>query len=559
MIGKHIRHLQRYREIVTVLVKYGFGYIVKDVGLIHLLSLPKQIASDFSGSSGDAKPLGRRIRLVFEELGPTFIKLGQLLSLRTDLIPDQIAYELRKLQDHVTPVDPQIIKSLIKEELGVPAEELFSSFEENCIAAASIAQVHRAVLVTGEQVAVKIRRPNIETVVGNDIEILRDLAVLIERHYSWAKNFQICDLVEEFSQAIQFEMDYFREGRNTEKIYHYFSETIDIVIPKVYWDYSTRQILTLEYIHGLKFSDLTNTRTNDFDHTVIAKRLVRSFLDQALNAGIFHGDPHPGNLFFFPENKIAYIDFGQVGILNEEMKHNFANLIIGLMKGDTELLFRTIFLMSSMPDGMDERLFKTDLELLRDKYYNLPFKEIHIGQVIRDIFEITKKYRISIPKNYSLLGKALITLEGLITQLDSQISILEIAEPYGRKIMLNRLNPDQLSKRFFNSLLDAAENSIQIPGLLKKALVHLYKGKTHVEMELPQLEMLLIKLDRAANRISFSIILLAFSIVLAGIMLSEAFGSHPVFSGIPIFDIAITIVLFMFLIVLFAIFRSGRL
>lgn len=558
MIGKHIRHIQRYREILTVLVKYGFGYIVKDVGLSHLLSFPKQLASDFSGKNSDAKPLGRRIRLMCEELGPTFIKLGQLLSLRTDLIPEQIAAELRKLQDHVTPLDPKIIKAVVSEELGASTENVFSKFEEDCLAAASIAQVHQAELVTGESVVVKVRRPDIESVIGNDIEILRELATLIEKRYVWAKSFQIRDLVEEFSRAIRLELDYFREGRNTEKICHYFADDEEIIIPKVYWQYSTQQVLTLEYIHGSKYSDVINDSSQKFNHRTIAERLVRSFLDQALVAGIFHGDPHPGNLFFFPGNKIAYIDFGQVGILNEEMKHNFANLIIGLMKGDIDLLFRTIFLMASMPDGMDERLFRSDLELLRDKYYDVPFKDIHIGLVVRDIFEITKKYRISIPKDYTLLGKALITLEGLITALDDQISILEIAEPYGRKLMLQRLNPEHLSKKFYNGLFDAAENSIKIPSLLRKTLMHLYKGKTHVEMELPQLEILLTKLDRAANRISFSIILLAFSIILAGMILGETFGSHPVFSGIPILDIAVTIVLFMFLLVMLAIFRSGR-
>ncbi|GGL62220.1 ABC1 kinase family protein [Sporolactobacillus putidus] len=557
MIGKRIRHIKRYREIVTVLVKYGFGYIVRDVGLFHLLSLPKQIASDFSGNN-DSKPVGRKIRLMLEELGPTFIKLGQLLSLRSDLIPDQIAYELRELQDSVTPIDPRIIKSAIQQELGAPVSDVFAEFDEQCLAAASIAQAHRAVLKTGEEVVIKIRRPDIETVVSTDIEILWDLAALVEKRYAWAKKFQISDIVEEFSIAIRNEMDYFKEGRNTEKIYNYFASNENIIIPKVYWDYSTNQLLTLEYIHGEKYADLVTSAPEGIDKRIVSERLVRSFLDQALVVGVFHGDPHPGNLFFFSGNKIGYIDFGQVGILNEEMKHNFASLIIGLMKGDINLLFHTIFLMSSMPEELDERQFKADLELLRDKYYELPFKEIHIGKVIQDIFETTKKHHISIPKNYTLLGKALITLEGIITRLDNQINILELAEPYGQKLLLNRLNPEQVAKRTLKSVYETLENSIQIPSLLKKTLTHLYKGKTHVEMELPQLELLLSKLDRVANRISFSIMLLAFSIILAGMILGQTFGAHPLFTSIPLLDIAVMIVIFMFLLVLLAIFRSGR-
>ncbi len=556
MMGRRIRHIKRYREIVTVLVKYGFGYMVRDVGLTHLLSLPRQMAADFSGSGSESKPVGRKICLMCEELGPTFIKLGQMLSLRADLIPELIADELRQLQDQVTPVPPEAIKKIIADELGAPAETVFASFDDHCLAAASIAQVYQAQLKTGEHVVVKIRRPNIDAVVTTDIEILTDLVSLLEKHYDWARDFQLSDVVDEFSKAIRMEMDYQREGRNTDKLYRFFNDRNEIIIPKVYWRYSSSQILTLDYIRGVKFAQLFDDAA--FNRRTIAERLVRSFLDQALTAGVFHGDPHPGNLLFFQGNKIAYIDFGQVGILNTEMQHEFANLIIGLMKGDTDLLFRTIEQMASMPEDLDDRLFKADLELLRDKYYNIPFKEIHIGEVIGDIFETTKKNHIRIPKNFTLLGKALITLEGLISKLDNQISILELAEPYGRKLMLRRISPEHLSKKLINEFYDFTENSAQIPSLLRKTLTHLYKGKTHVEMELPQLETLLARLDRVANRISFSIILLAFSIILTGIILGEAFGSHPVLAGFPVLDIAGAIVAFMLLVVLFAILRSGR-
>ncbi|RYM05699.1 AarF/ABC1/UbiB kinase family protein [Sporolactobacillus sp. THM7-7] len=554
---KRLRHMKRYREIVAVLVKYGFGYIVKDVGLIHLLSLPKQMISDFTGR-GESKPVGRRIRQMFEELGPTFIKLGQLLSLRTDIIPESIAYELRNLQDKVTPIDFDVIQSIIQDEFGAPVGEVFAEFDEQCLAAASIAQAHRAVLKTGEEVVVKIRRPNIETIVSNDVDILRDLAELVEKRYDWAKEFQIKDIVDEFSVAIRSEMDYFREGRHTDKLYRYFKNNEYIIIPKVYWNYSSDQLLTLEYIRGVKCSDLFHSNAEGFDKKKISERLVRSFLDQALVAGVFHGDPHPGNLIFFSGNKIAYIDFGQVGIFSEEMKVNFANLIIGLMKGDIDLLSKTVFLMSPRPVHLDEHQFKTDLELLRDKYYDLPFKEVHIGRVIADIFHITKKHHIKIPKNYTLMGKALITLEGIITRLDNRISILELAEPYGHRLFLERFNPEKVSERIFKSFSRAVESSVKIPELLKKTLSRLYHGETHIEMDLPQLDLLLAKLDRVANRISFSIILLSFSIILAALIIGETFGSRPLISHIPVLDIAVTFVVIMFFLVVLAIFRSGR-
>ncbi|EST12158.1 ABC1 kinase family protein [Sporolactobacillus laevolacticus] len=558
MIGKHIRHIKRYQEIVAVLVKYGFGYIVKDVGLFHLLSLPKQIISDFSGTGNEQKSIGQRIRSMLEELGPTFIKLGQLLSLRTDILPEQIAEAMRELQDHVTPIDPQTVKKRISEEFGKPVEELFSRFDENCLAAASIAQAHYAVLKTGEEVAVKIRRPDIETVIENDIEILWDLASLVEKRYEWARTYQISDIVEEFSLAIRSEMDYIMEARTTEKLHDFFNNNDTIVIPKVYREFSTQRVLTLDYIHGYKYSELVSGPPEGIDNKVICERLVRSFLDQALICGIFHGDPHPGNLFFFSGNKIGYIDFGQVGHLNDAMKRDFGDLIIGLMKGNTEMLFRTISSMTNMPDDLNERHFKADLDVLREKYYRLPFKDVHIGKVIHDIFEVTKKHHISIPKNYTLLGKALITLEGLITRLDRNINILELAEPYGQRLLIKRLNPSELSKKFLLNGYDIVENSMHIPSLLRKTLTHLYKGKTRVEMKLPQLEFLLAKVDRAANRISFSIMLLSFSIILSCIIIGETFGSRSLLSNVPVLGIAVTVVLFMFMIVLLSIFRSGR-
>jgi ubiquinone biosynthesis protein len=240
------------------------------------------------------------------------------------------------------------------------------------------------------------------------------------------------------------------------------------------------------------------------------------------------------------------------------MKRDFGDLIIGLMKGNTDLLVRTLSVMTDIPDDLNERQFKTDLDALREKYYMLPFKKVHIGKVVHDIFEVTKKHRIGIPKNYTLLGKSLITLEGIITQLDCEISILELAEPYGHKLLIHRLNLTDLTKKLFMNSYDVVDNSIHLPSLLRKTLTHLNKGKTRVEMKLPQLEFLLAKVDRAANRISFSIMLLSFSIILACIILGEAFGARSLISNVPILGIAVTIVLFMFMIVLLSIFRSGR-
>ncbi|WKB34744.1 AarF/UbiB family protein [Terrilactibacillus sp. S3-3] len=303
----------------------------------------------------DAKPLGKRIRLLLEELGPTFVKLGQLLSLRPDLIPEQITKELELLQDKVPPADEVDIKTVILSELGAPAQELFADFDEHCLAAASIGQVYRAVLKTGEAVVVKIRRPHIEKLVNNDIEILWDLATLVEHRYSWAKQYIKCAISSKnCPKPFKTRWITFRKREIRKKIYKQFEHDENIIIPKIYWDYCSKQVLTIEYIEGKKYADLLKETEAGFDKKIIAERLVRSFLDQVLIAGVYHGDPHPGNLFFLPGNKIAYIDFGQVGVLSQDMKQNFSKLIIGLMKGDIDLLNQTIHQMAIMPESIDE-------------------------------------------------------------------------------------------------------------------------------------------------------------------------------------------------------------
>ncbi|MBM7644564.1 ubiquinone biosynthesis protein [Scopulibacillus daqui] len=547
--------MNRYREITTVLVKNGFGYLVKEVGLFHLLSLPKRIESDLN--KGNAKPLGKRLRHSMEELGPTFIKFGQLLSIRRDMIPASLTKELEKLQDAVRPVNSSVIKQIISEELGAPCEDLFETFEEECLAAASIGQAHRATLRTGESVVVKVRRPNIEDQVNIDVEILRDLARLIENRYAWAKHYQLREIVDELAVAIRNEMDYSQEARNTEKFRQMFENNDDVIIPSIYWDYSTKKVLTSQYIEGKKFIELKELPSDEFNKKLLAERLVNSFLDQVLIKGVYHGDPHPGNIFFLPGNKIAYIDFGQIGVLSSEMKENFASLIIGLMSKDTDMLLHTVQRMANMPHDIDESKLKSDIDTLKDKYYDIPMSQINIGDAIADLFNTTQRNRITIPKDYTMLGKALMTIEGFITDLDSELSLIHLAEPYGKKLLLNRINPVKNFPAKWVEITELASIIFQLPKQLRHTLTKINKGQTHLEMNLPQIDKLLLRLDRIGNRISFSITLLAFSIVIVGLIIASTFG-NTFLSNIPVIGIGVIIAILMFVWLLFSIFRSGR-
>ncbi|WP_085520580.1 ABC1 kinase family protein [Tuberibacillus sp. Marseille-P3662] len=555
MLMKRMRHINRYREVATALVKYGFGYIVKEVGLFHLLSLPKKMAADLR--TDNAKSIGVRVRLLMEELGPTFIKLGQLLSLRVDLIPRQLTQELEKLQDEISPVDSEFIKQTIEEELGAPTEELFQTFENTSTAAASIGQVHKATLQTGEDVVVKVRRPRIEAQVENDIEILRDLARLVEQHFSWARHYQLRDIVDEVATAIKNEMDYTQEGRNTEKVGQQFANDRNILIPSVYWEYSTKKVLTTSFIEGKKLRALEDLPADSFNRKVLANRIVHSFLNQVLLSGFYHGDPHTGNMFFLPGNKVAYIDFGQVGILSHSMKHNLASFVIGLMKKDTDILMNAVREMSITPEDIDEKKLRADLDELRDKYYDVPLSEINIQSAVTDIFNTTQKHQIIIPKDYTLLGKSLMTIESIVTELDPELSMIHLAEPYGKKLLLERLHPKNAAAKLWDELTDLTKMLYQLPYQVSDALTKMNRGETKFEMQLPQIDQLLRKLDRVGNRLSFSITLLAFSIIMVGLIVGATFG-NSILAKIPAIEIGFIISFLMFLWLIYSIFRSGR-
>ncbi|MFC4618757.1 ABC1 kinase family protein [Camelliibacillus cellulosilyticus] len=544
MFIKRMQHLNRYREIAIALIKYGFGYIVKDVGLFPPLSLPKRLVKDLNKER--EKPVGKRLRLLMEELGPTFIKLGQLLSIRRDLVPEPIADELEKLQDEVTPISGTAIQQIIEEEFGAPIQAIFQSFDSVCLAAASVGQVHQAVLKTGETVAVKVRRPHIESRVETDLEILQDLTRIVEQHYDWAKHYQLSDIVDELAEAIRHEMDYTHEARNTERIKRQFEDSEEIVIPKVYWDYSTKRVLTTSYIHGKKFSDLKGLDPDQYNRKKLAKRLVDSFLSQVLISGVYHGDPHPGNLFFLPGERIAYIDFGQIGVLNSEMKRNFASLIIGLMRRDTDMLVHTVCRMALAPDDINEVRLHEDLDILRDKYSDIPLSQINIGDAITDLFNTTQKHHIPIPKDYTLLGKALITLEGIITDLDSELSLIQLAEPFGQKLLLERFNPGVVVSKLWDELTDFTTMVFRLPRQLRQTLQKIDKGQVRFEMGLPKMEHLMSRLDRVGNRIAFSIIFLAASIILVGLIIGQTFG-NPFLTHFPAVKIGSIVVILMFI------------
>lgn len=552
-----MRHISRYRDIVIALVRHGFGIVVEEIGFAHFLSFPQRLFFETKGK--DSKTTGERIRLVLQELGPTFVKLGQIASTRPDLLPEDIVRELEKLQDRVPPFSFQEVREIVQEELGGDLEEIFCHFEDSPLAAASIGQVHQAILCSGEKVAIKIQRPNITTVIETDLEILQDLATLAEHRLEWAARYQIRDMAEEFSKSLRAELDYTIEGRNAEKISNQFRDDSKIYVPKVFWEYSTKRVLTMEYIEGVKFNELEKLKQKGYNAKMLAESLAKAIFHQIFIDGFFHGDPHPGNVLVLPGEVIAFIDFGMVGRLTPEMKYHFSSLVIALMRQSTDGVIKAILLMGLVPDDVDMMQLRDDVEQLREKYYGVPLSQISLGKAVNDLFSVAFRHSIRIPAALTLLGKTLLTIEGVVEKLDPDFSILNIAEPFGRQLLKERLHPKSLAETAWKHVSDYGELLFDLPKHIKELTSLIKRGRLRLEIDIPELDLLLKKLDRISNRLSFSIVLLAFSIIMVGIIIGSSLGRQSTLLWkIPAIEIGFGVATLMFLWLLYSIFKSGR-
>ncbi|MDU4695089.1 MULTISPECIES: ABC1 kinase family protein [Paenibacillus] len=555
-MSSFVRHTGRYRDIAMALGRHGFGYLAEGIGLTRLIRLPlRRLRKD----EPSARTLAERIRLVLEELGPTFVKVGQLASTRSDLLPEAIIQELVKLQDQVPPFPAEEARGILEAELHQPLAELLQSFDETPLAAASIGQVHRARLISGEPVAIKIQRPGISPVIELDLDILQHLTMLAIKRWSWVSRYQIPQMVEEFSRSIRAELDYSFEGRNMEKIRRQFQADEGIYIPGVHWPLTTSRVLTMDFVEGEHLNRLLAIDELGYNRKELAERLVNALLRQIFEGGFFHADPHPGNLLVTRNGELAFIDFGMVGRLSGEMKDHLSSLVIALMRRSTEGMVRAILRMGLVGEDADTSGLRMDLERLRERYYDIPFAEIQIGQALQDLFATAQKHQVVLPADLLLLGKALLTVEGVALALDPDLSILDLAEPFGRKLLREKYAARRLGKRLFDEAAELTDSLVDLPQQVRKLSSTLARGKLKMDMNVPEMEQFLRKLDQISNRLSFSIVLLAFSIIMVGLIIGSSLSRMPTLLwDIPAIEIGFVVATLMFLWLLFSIFRSGR-
>lgn len=556
MIQNRVKHGRRYQEIINTFVKHGFSHMLFRLGLTDKPSSRREKMGTLEHNLSD---IGIQLRNALQSLGPTFIKLGQIASSRRDVVPEPIALELEKLQDDVQAIDYSVVREIIERELGEAPETLFAEFDEEALATASIGQVHVAKLHSGEEVAVKVQRPDIEHIILTDLGILNNLVRMMHQRVEWVRTYRIREIVEEFSHSLLNELDYLLEGRNGERIARQFAEDPTIKIPRIYWDYTTKKVLTMEMIHGIKVNKYDELEEKGYDKKQIAERITDAMLYQILVEGFFHGDPHPGNIFILPNNKVAFLDFGMVGRLSDDMKYHFASIIINIQAGDLDGIMDTFNTWGLLDRVENLHALRRDIDSLLQKYYDVPINQLSLGNVMLEMFTIAYKHRIEIPTDIAILAKVILTLESIISNLDPDLSIMDAIEPYGRQLFYERIHPINVARKNWKRFVKNVEILSELPKDLKDMSQALKRGKVHFDINIFELHTILRKLDRIANRISFSLILLAFSILMMGLIIGNSIvGQATLLWQIPVIEIGSVVATLMFLLLLFVIFRSGR-
>jgi ubiquinone biosynthesis protein len=545
----HISHLPRYKEVANVLIKHGFGSFFDRFSFRKLTKEELQNRLELQGRN-----IPRRLRFALEELGPTFIKLGQLLSTRPDFLPAEYITELEKLQNDVPPFSYEVLKEICN-DAGIDIEKDFAHFVDEPIAAASMAQVHRATLHSGKDVVLKVQRPGIQNMVETDLDILLELASLLEKRTSWGKLYKVTEIVKEMGEALHNELDFHKEARNTDMFYSQFKNDDKVIIPAVIWGYSSQRILTLEYISGIKISDFVNLKKADFDTVKIANNLVEALFKQIYENGFFHADPHPGNIAITGGEKIIFYDFGQVGIIDEVTKERAMNLLISMMRYDSNGVTRALLDIGIGSQYVNKEEFRRDVAFLQRKYYGLPLSEINVGKALSELLELSVKYQMRIPAELSLMVKMLMTIESIISRLDPQLSIVDIAEPFGKKLLTQRIAPDRLKNDFRDLVIDYVNLVQNFPREADNILKIVEEGELKLKLEHSNLRKLGNRFDIMSNRVSLAIIL-ASIIVGTSLMVDKA--SNPFFLRIPLVEAGFVTAMILGLFLVYSIIKSGK-
>jgi ubiquinone biosynthesis protein len=527
-------HLPRYREILAILFKYGFADVLKLVALQQFLGLD-HITMTTHEKGLLAEPLALRVRLALEELGPTFIKLGQIVSSRRDLIDDDFYHELCKLQDHVPPFPIKQVHQIIYESLGVRVKKLFKSFEEIPSGSASIAQVHQALLHDGTVVAVKVQRPNIVELIHQDLDILADLASFLEHYVPEVQSLNPQKVIHEFSETLKRELDFTHEALNAERFAKQFAENRTVAVPAIYRDFSSDRVLTMEFMKGIEIDDRKNLIKHQISPEMLAVNVTDLIYQQIFSYGFFHADPHPGNMIVLPGGVIGLYDYGMMGIFSLPFRQSIAGLITGLAKKNHRQVMHALLEMSEEGSVDDTIHFLSQIEDFSNENVAESLRDVHLGKILNKLLEMLRSNRLRMKGNFYLGIKALTQVEAIGRQLDPNLNFILFGKPYAMKLIAERYEPRRILTVLHHVLTETIDFLDDLPHDLRLLYTRLKKGELSLPLEhhiAPEgIEPLRETLDSVFNRLVNG--LLASALLIASSILIHS-RIPPHFFGIPV-------------------------
>ena len=547
--------LRRWREIASVLTRHGLGWFLAEVGSENLIPFER----GWFGHPKRETPYGRaeHWRMAFGELGATFIKLGQMLSMRSDFLPPDYISELAKLQDAAPQVPFDRICEIVCDELGQPLERIFSEFSPQPLAAASIGQVHAGILKDGRSIVVKVQRPGVREQVEQDLEILFGLAEWAKTHTAIGRTYDLSALVDEFAFTLRHELDYRREGQNADRFRRNFADDPGIHVPLVCWEYTTDSVLTMERVSGVNIADVVALDEAGIDRRAVAENAVRVMLKEVFEFGFFHADPHPGNFFVQSDASITLIDFGMVGRVNNRLQNALLEVGLAVARQDAERLGDTFFTLGVAQGRVNRAALQRDLDDFLSQYAGRSIHELAATQVTSEVLRIAFRYRLQLPGELVMLLRLMAMSEALGARLAPDFRLFEFAAPYLKQIWLQQRSPEAVARRLAQSLLDAAELSVDLPRRSTRLLHQLEQGDLAFNLRHEGLEEVIQQFQRMTNRLALTILLAAIIIALGLVMLIY----HPpsweqvagwFFGGAFLMSIGFGIVL------IWKIWRSGR-
>jgi ubiquinone biosynthesis protein len=545
----------RYREIATVLTRHGLAWLIAVLDLERFIALPRRLIGRRRMAEVSTTP--EHLRQALEELGPTFIKLGQVLSTRPDLLSPEYQRELAKLQDRAPAVAVSEVRAVLVAELGQSVETAFATFDDEPLAAASIGQAHTATLPDGTAVVVKIRRPGAVEQIEADLGIIQQLATAASRRWAFADRYDLEGLAHEFAQTLRAELDYLREAGNAERFAANFRDDSAVHVPRVYRQLTTARVLTLERLSGIKIDDLAALDAASIDRRALAERAATIILKMIVDDGFFHADPHPGNFFVEPGGRIGLIDYGMVGVIDTLTRDRLARLALAISSQDAGALVDALLELGVARLPPERDLLRRDLADLLARYYERALGEIAIGPLIAEVLALIRRYRLRLPPNLALLVKTVMMEEGLGTRLDPTFQMTTVLAPYARRLLLRHYSPVLWARRFSQAGLEAADLGADLPRHLRRLLGNLERGDLQLTVRPTDMEPLLRRAERLVNRLVLGILAAAFVNGLAVLLSTYHLAGWERWSG-AFFALGFTIAALLGVYLAWSILRSGR-